>query len=134
MYFSCFSDFDKDNVLYRMSPKNYFFSDCRINLNREGITVYSGQPVTLKCSWDYKGRLFWIRLVPGKLPVVLGKTFGSKTADHRIRITEETQASFLRIWRTITSDTGYYYCMIYYHELTFAKEIHLSVEGKSNEY
>lgn len=106
------------------------FSDCRFDQINERRTILSGMAVTLKCSWDYKGSLFWIRLVPGKLPEVLGKTFGSKTADSRIRITEETKASFLRIERAKMSDTGYYYCMKYNHELTFFQAMHLSVEGK----
>lgn len=96
----------------------------------ERKTVLIGTYATLKCSWDYQGRLFWIRLVPGKLPEVLGKTFGSKPANNRIRITEEPGASFLRIVRAKISDTGYYYCMKYNNDLTFTKEIHLSVEGK----
>lgn len=112
--FSCVRDFDKDNVLDRTSPKNSFFSDCRSDQINERMTIVSGESVRLRCSWDYKGPLFWIRLVPGKLPEVLGKTFGSKTAGHRIRITEENQASFLRIARATISDSGYYYCITYY--------------------
>lgn len=87
--------------------------------------------MALKCTWDYKGSLFWIRLVPGKFPVVLGKAFKKLTVDFRIRITEETGGSFLRIDGATIRDAGYYYCMKYNRELTFAKEMHLlSVEGK----
>lgn len=97
------------------------------------MTILSGGSVTLRCAWDYKGSLFWIRFVPGTLPEVLGKTFGPDPIDQRIKITEESRASFLNIARTTTSDTGYYYCMKYSQKMIFSKEIHLSVNGKLNE-
>lgn len=84
----------------------------------------------MKCSWNYGGNLFWIRLVPGKLPEVLGKAFGSSTVDRRIKITEENKAILLHIVDAKTSDSGYYYCMKFSNELAFSKEIHLNVEGK----
>lgn len=115
------------------SLNNYFFSGCKVAQRSETINVLSGESVVLRCSWDYKGSLFWIRLIPGKLPEVLGKAFGPKPTDQRIKITEESQAAFLRIARTTTSDTGYYYCMKYTHVVFFSKEIHLSVNGKLNE-
>lgn len=101
----------------------------------ERMTILNGQSVALKCNWDYSGSLFWIRLVPGKLPEVLGKAFKKRSvpADFRMSITEETGASFLRIKGVTISDTGHYYCMKYNRELTFSKDIHLSVEGKVNE-
>lgn len=100
----------------------------------ERITVVSGGPATLKCPWDYNGSLFWVRIIPGKLPEVLGKTFGPEPTNQRIKITEEIQGSFLRIARTATNDTGYYYCMNFLkNKIFFSKEIHLSVNGNFNE-
>lgn len=117
-----------------MSTKNSFFSDCRSDQTIERMTFLSGQSVAMKCPWNYRESLFWIRIVPGTLRQVLGKAFGSKqTADLRIRITEENGASLLRINRVTINDGGYYYCLKYNRELTFSKEIHLRVEGKVNE-
>lgn len=117
-----------------MSTKNSFFSDCRSDQTIERMTFLSGQSVAMKCPWNYRESLFWIRIVPGTLHQVLGKAFGSKqTADLRIRITEENGASLLRINRVTINDVGYYYCLKYNRELTFSKEIHLRVEGKVNE-
>ncbi|XP_075868423.1 uncharacterized protein LOC142877757 isoform X2 [Nelusetta ayraudi] len=102
---------------------------CRSDQTIERMTFLSGQSVAMKCPWDYRESLFWIRIVPGKLHEVLGKAFGSKTADLRIRITEENGASFLRIDRAKINDAGYYYCMKYNRKLKFSKEIHLRLEG-----
>lgn len=84
----------------------------------------------LTCPRDNLGSLFWIRLVPGNLPEVLGRTFSFDSVDPRIKATEETLTFVLRINKAKRSDTGLYYCVKTRQKLTFLKGIDLRVKGK----
>ncbi|XP_076595888.1 signal-regulatory protein beta-2-like [Chaetodon auriga] len=84
----------------------------------ETKTVDSGQDVTLTCerqtSWA-SSQLFWIRLVSGNLPEILGGTFtfdddGVNKNGH-ITAKQEPGTFILHIRETKLSDTGVYYCL-----------------------
>lgn len=87
--------------------------------------------MTLKCPCKSFQSVYWIRLIPGNLPEVLGKALNSMGVDSRIRTTDESGAFFLRIKKTKLSDTGVYFCMQMQKILTFLKGADLRVEGMS---
>uniref|UniRef100_A0A8C4DW06 Ig-like domain-containing protein n=1 Tax=Dicentrarchus labrax TaxID=13489 RepID=A0A8C4DW06_DICLA len=91
---------------------------CTDSLIFETKTVGVGDDVTLTCTRqasEPKTRLFWIRLVSGDLPELLGGTFSfdydgvNKTP--RITAKQEPGAFVLHISQTKLSDTGVYYCV-----------------------
>ncbi|XP_039669688.1 uncharacterized protein LOC120566986 [Perca fluviatilis] len=95
----------------------------------ETRTVGVGGDVRLTCPRKSTGSLFWIRLVSGEFPKVLGKTF-SFESDPRITATEEPGTFVLHIAKARLSDTAVYYCMrIHQHNFTFLKGADLRVEG-----
>ncbi|XP_028446016.1 uncharacterized protein LOC114563361 [Perca flavescens] len=95
----------------------------------ETRTVGVGGDVRLTCTRKSTGILFWIRLVSGEFPKVLGKTF-SFESDPRITATEEPGTFVLHITKARLSDTAVYYCMrIHQHNFTFLKGAVLRVEG-----
>ncbi|XP_019124111.2 uncharacterized protein LOC109140770 isoform X2 [Larimichthys crocea] len=94
----------------------------------ETTTVGVGEYVTLKCPCKSFQSLFWIRLIPGNLPEVLGKALNSMGVDSRIRTTDESGAFVLRINKTKLSDAGVYFCMQMQKILTFLKGADLRVE------
>ncbi|XP_039476763.1 uncharacterized protein LOC120443075 [Oreochromis aureus] len=78
--------------------------------------VHPGEDVTLTCSRrsNLSGLLFWIRVVAGNLPEVLGATY---TFDHatvnktpRITTKQGTGTFVLHIIQTQLNDTAFYYC------------------------
>ncbi|XP_070818303.1 signal-regulatory protein beta-2-like [Chaetodon trifascialis] len=84
----------------------------------ETRTVDFGQNVTLTCerstSW-VSTQLFWIRLVSGNLPEILGGTLtfaydGVNKTGH-ITAKQEPGTFILHISETKLSDTGVYYCL-----------------------
>ncbi|XP_019113990.2 uncharacterized protein LOC109138418 [Larimichthys crocea] len=94
----------------------------------ETTTVGVGEYVTLKCPCKSFQSMYWIRLIPGNLPEVLGKALNSKGVDSRIITTEESRTFVLRIKNTKLSDTGVYFCMQMQNILTFLKGADLKVE------
>uniref|UniRef100_A0A8D0ATD4 Ig-like domain-containing protein n=1 Tax=Sander lucioperca TaxID=283035 RepID=A0A8D0ATD4_SANLU len=87
----------------------------------ENRTVGVGGDVRLTCTRESTGSLFWIRLVSGEFPKVLGKTF-SFESDPRITATEEPRTFVLHIAKARLSDTAVYYCMkIHRQNFTFLK-------------
>ncbi|XP_035857096.1 signal-regulatory protein beta-2-like isoform X3 [Sander lucioperca] len=95
----------------------------------ENRTVGVGGDVRLTCTRESTGSLFWIRLVSGEFPKVLGKTF-SFESDPRITATEEPRTFVLHIAKARLSDTAVYYCMkIHRQNFTFLKGADLRVEG-----
>ncbi|XP_027141806.1 uncharacterized protein LOC109138840 isoform X3 [Larimichthys crocea] len=97
----------------------------------ETMTVGVGEYVTLKCPCKSFQSLFWIRLIPGNLPEVLGKALNSMGVDSHIRTTDESGAFFLRIKKTKLSDTGVYFCVQMQNILTFLKGADLKVEERN---
>uniref|UniRef100_A0A3P9PHS6 Uncharacterized LOC103471479 n=1 Tax=Poecilia reticulata TaxID=8081 RepID=A0A3P9PHS6_POERE len=90
-------------------------------------TVAVGENVTLSCKRHPSGgvgSLFWIRVIPGKMPDILGSTF---TFDHpnsntysRISTKQEPGSFVLYLARIRQSDTAFYFCLrTQRHNLTF---------------
>uniref|UniRef100_A0A3Q1ET71 Ig-like domain-containing protein n=1 Tax=Acanthochromis polyacanthus TaxID=80966 RepID=A0A3Q1ET71_9TELE len=82
-------------------------------------TVRVGEDVTLTCSRNKSGKvsyLFWIRLVSGNMPEILGKTYSfdydDKEVISRIKTKQEPGRFVLHITKTEQSDTAFYYCLI----------------------
>ncbi|XP_051275424.1 signal-regulatory protein beta-2-like isoform X1 [Dicentrarchus labrax] len=99
-------------------------------------TVCLGENVTLTCSRQTgsPGYLFWIRLVVGKLPEVLGRTYtfdnGNVNKTPRITTKQEPGTFILHITKTELSDTAYYYCQqVVELQTTFLNTTFLRVTG-----
>ncbi|XP_076595874.1 signal-regulatory protein beta-2-like [Chaetodon auriga] len=103
----------------------------------ETKTVDSGQDVTLTCerqtSWA-SSQLFWIRLVSGNLPEILGGTFtfdddGVNENGH-ITAKQEPGTFILHIREPKLSDTGVYYCLkVNQATMTLLKGTFLRIKG-----
>lgn len=85
---------------------------------------------------DYDAALFWIRLVSGNPPDVLGGTYSfnydnvKKTSHMTAR--QEPGAFLLQISSTEQSDAGVYYCLkVEQLSMIFVKGVFLRVKGKS---
>uniref|UniRef100_A0A4W6FCW6 Ig-like domain-containing protein n=1 Tax=Lates calcarifer TaxID=8187 RepID=A0A4W6FCW6_LATCA len=96
----------------------------------ETKTVRVGDDVHLTCPRIGSGTLFWIRLVSGNLPKILGKTY-SYEPDPRITATEGHGTFDLHIGKAKLSDAAVYYCVkTQQGELIFLEGTDLRVEGK----
>ncbi|XP_044219860.1 signal-regulatory protein beta-2-like [Thunnus albacares] len=101
-------------------------------------TVGVGQNVTLTCmrqkSWQSTS-LFWIRLVSGTFPEILGGTFAFDyevvdTVTHHITTKQEPGTFVLHINKTQLSDTAVYYCIkVKKSHMTFLSGIFLRIKG-----
>ncbi|XP_029021144.1 signal-regulatory protein beta-2-like [Betta splendens] len=103
----------------------------------ETNTAVAGDDVILNCTretTDYEADLFWIRLVSGKPPEVLGGTY-SFDYDKVLRTlhftTRQEPGSFLlEISGAEKSDVGVYYCLkVKQLNMTFVKGVFLRVKG-----
>lgn len=75
--------------------------------------------------------MFWLKLVSGDFPKILGRSFSSQSADQRIRTVTDPGIFDLYITKAQQSDTGVYICMkTANRELTFLNGTYLKVEGK----
>uniref|UniRef100_A0A671XXL0 Ig-like domain-containing protein n=1 Tax=Sparus aurata TaxID=8175 RepID=A0A671XXL0_SPAAU len=91
---------------------------CTDDLNFEMKTVKVGHDVTLTCarhdSW-LSTQLFWIRLVSGNMPELLGGTysfdFDGVNKTPRITAKQGDGTFLLHISEAQLSDTGLYYCL-----------------------
>ncbi|XP_078145361.1 signal-regulatory protein beta-2-like [Centroberyx gerrardi] len=101
-------------------------------------TAHVGETVTLTCIRDnflHSGTLFWIRLVAGNLPEVLGATF---TFDYdavnetpRITAKQEPGQFVLHITKTKTIDTAFYYCIrVEQRSMRFLNATFLRIKGQ----
>ncbi|XP_053284029.1 uncharacterized protein LOC128445409 isoform X1 [Pleuronectes platessa] len=99
-------------------------------LSFESKTVPIGDHFTLTCIRRFEGTMWWIRVVPGMLPEVLGKTSGFVSVDPRITARKEPGNFDLYIAGAKQSDTAVYYCMKrHFENLTFLKGTDLRVQG-----
>ncbi|XP_059202537.1 signal-regulatory protein beta-2-like [Centropristis striata] len=90
---------------------------CSDDQNIVTKTVIVGEDVTLTCNRNsaLSGNLFWIRVVAGNFPDILGKTY---TFDNglvvsttpRITAKKEPGTFVLHITKTELSDAAFYYC------------------------
>ncbi|XP_037636186.1 uncharacterized protein LOC119494403 isoform X2 [Sebastes umbrosus] len=103
----------------------------------ETKTVGVGDNVTLTCprqESESQETLFWVRLVSGNFPEVLGGTFifDYKAVNKNTRFTaEQGPGTFLlHIHETKPSDTGVYYCIkVNQLKMTFLKGTFLRIKG-----
>uniref|UniRef100_A0A665WCI9 Ig-like domain-containing protein n=1 Tax=Echeneis naucrates TaxID=173247 RepID=A0A665WCI9_ECHNA len=95
------------------------FLGCTDEMTFETKTVGVGEDVNLTCprqKSDYSATLFWIRLVAGNLPEVLGGTFSFHDHNHvnktpHFTTKQEPGIYLLHINKIQQSDTGLYYCI-----------------------
>ncbi|TKS72092.1 Signal-regulatory protein beta-2 [Collichthys lucidus] len=111
---------------------------CSDDLNFDMKTVGVGDDVNLTCtretSSEYKATLFWVRLVSGNFPELLGGTFvfdyEGVNETPRMTTKQEPGTFLLQIHETKLSDTGLYYCMkINRLEMTFLNRTFLRIKG-----
>ncbi|XP_076595891.1 signal-regulatory protein beta-2-like [Chaetodon auriga] len=112
---------------------------CTDDQNFVTKTVGVGQSVTLSCTHQRSGdteTLFWIKLVPGKLPEILGRatSFDYEFVNEipHITFTKEPERSDLSITETKLSHTAFYYCLkslSQRYKIMFLKGAFLRVEG-----
>ncbi|XP_058506238.1 uncharacterized protein LOC131472801 [Solea solea] len=89
-----------------------------LGLNFETKTAAVGEDVTLKCdrqSESQVSKLFWIRLISGNMPEVLGGThsfdFDEVIQNPHFTLKQEPGVFLLHINETAFNDTGVYYCL-----------------------
>uniref|UniRef100_UPI0037E795E2 signal-regulatory protein beta-2-like n=1 Tax=Semicossyphus pulcher TaxID=241346 RepID=UPI0037E795E2 len=112
---------------------------CTNDQTFETKTVGAGDNVKLTCPRDtswIKTQLFWIRLVSGALPEVLGGTFNfdSNKVNKSPRITakQEPGTFVLIISKTQLSDSGLYFCVKQTTlKMTLLKGTFLTVKGRA---
>ncbi|KAM9375346.1 uncharacterized protein KZ484_007937 [Pholidichthys leucotaenia] len=95
----------------------------------ETETVLVGEDVTLKCDLGSQGTLFWIKLVSGKIPEILGKSSGDRVT-YRLSVKTDSKSKVLAlsIIKAKLSDTAVYYCVkTEQRNLTFLKGTNLKV-------
>ncbi|XP_070818314.1 signal-regulatory protein beta-2-like [Chaetodon trifascialis] len=112
---------------------------CTDHQNFVTKTVGVGQSVTLSCTHQRSGdiaTLFWIKLVPGKLPEILGRALSFDYDDvneiPHITFTQEPGRFILSVTETKLSDTAFYYCLksnSQRYKIAFSKGAFLRVEG-----
>lgn len=101
-------------------------------------TVAVGENVTFSCkrhSSGGVGSLFWIRVIPGKMPEILGSTFTFNHPDSdtysRISTKQEPGSFVLHLAKTRLSDTAFYFCLkTQQYNLTFLNGTFLRIKGK----
>ncbi|XP_025760238.1 uncharacterized protein LOC106097518 isoform X1 [Oreochromis niloticus] len=98
--------------------RNIFYLYLMLSIGRcsdeqifETKIVRVGKEIKLTCPRREVGTLFWIKLVSGDFPKILGRSFTFQSGDQRIRTATETGAFVLYITEAQQSDTGVYFCM-----------------------
>ncbi|XP_036934010.1 uncharacterized protein LOC119008074 [Acanthopagrus latus] len=111
---------------------------CTDDLNFEMMTVEVGHDVTLTCvrhdSLLSTFNLFWIRLVSGNMPELLGGThsfdFDGVNKTPRITAKQGDGTFLLHISEAQLSDTGLYYCVTVKNlHMTFVEGTFLRIKG-----
>ncbi|XP_067374751.1 signal-regulatory protein beta-2-like [Channa argus] len=100
-------------------------------------SVSVGENVILTCNLQKSGDIetfFWIKLVAGGLPEILGRAYSFlynyEKIISRITTTQEPERFVLNITKTKPSDAGFYYCLkIHGFNITFLKGAFLSITG-----
>uniref|UniRef100_A0A3P9I3F8 Ig-like domain-containing protein n=1 Tax=Oryzias latipes TaxID=8090 RepID=A0A3P9I3F8_ORYLA len=103
-------------------------------------TVNAGEDVTLSC---YNKSLnfaifFWIKLVPGKMPEILGKGFSNGAGEKKIGhfTTKEKEGKFiLHTAKAKPSDSAFYYCLsLDGTDITFIRAVFLEMKGPHSDF
>lgn len=111
-------------------------SGCALAHIFDSQKVALGQSVTLSCPRDsawLQTRLFWIRIVSGDAPEVLGGAYSHDApgVEPSAFTSQEAGSFVLRLKEAKQSDSGLYYCFkAQYLELRFLKATVLTVEGE----
>ncbi|XP_051275437.1 uncharacterized protein LOC127374305 isoform X1 [Dicentrarchus labrax] len=92
-----------------------------------------GDDLKLTCPRESSATSFWIRLVSGNLPEVLGRTFKTESADPSITVSGEAGTFVLQIKNVKRSDTGIYVCFKTQQKWIFLKTVDLRVEGPESD-
>nr|NP_001131067.1 novel immune-type receptor 8 [Oryzias latipes]ACB86918.1 novel immune-type receptor 8 isoform 1 [Oryzias latipes] len=112
---------------------------CANEYNFTTKTVPVGEDVKLTCARQtdvlYRENLFWIRIVSGKKPELLGGTmnfdFDVEIRKSHITAKQEPGSFVLEINEAMESDDGVYYCIkVQNLNLTFLTGTFLSVKGR----
>ncbi|XP_070769869.1 signal-regulatory protein beta-2-like [Enoplosus armatus] len=114
---------------------------CTNDQNFETKTVAVGQNVTLTCTRQTSGNvgsLFWIKVVAGNLPEILGRAFNFDYDDvngiSRITSKQEPGRFVLHITKSKLSDTAFYYCLkSRSYKITFLKGTFLRIKGAESD-
>uniref|UniRef100_H2MVJ0 Ig-like domain-containing protein n=1 Tax=Oryzias latipes TaxID=8090 RepID=H2MVJ0_ORYLA len=103
-------------------------------------TVNAGEDVTLSC---YNKSLnfaifFWIKLVPGKMPEILGKGFSNGAGEKKIGhfTTKEEEGKFiLHSAKAKPSDSAFYNCLsLDGTDITFIRAVFLEIKGPHSDF
>uniref|UniRef100_A0A674N4D9 Ig-like domain-containing protein n=1 Tax=Takifugu rubripes TaxID=31033 RepID=A0A674N4D9_TAKRU len=107
----------------------FAFTGCTNN-NIETKNVTVGETVRLKCPRKTSALLSWIRVIPGTLPELLGKS-SHHTKDSHFTTKMESGSFDLVIKNPLTPhDAGFYYCIkTVFTSLTFLHGIFLRIQG-----
>ncbi|XP_051275454.1 uncharacterized protein LOC127374316 [Dicentrarchus labrax] len=92
-----------------------------------------GDDLKLTCPRESSSTSFWIRLVSGNLPEVLGRTFKTESADPSITVSGEAGTFVLQIKNVKRSDTGIYVCFKTQQKWIVLKTVDLRVEGPESD-
>lgn len=104
----------------------FAFTGCTNNIiETKNVTV--GQIVKLKCLRITSATLLWIRVIPGSLPELLGKS-SAHSKDSRFTTKMENRSFDLVIKNPRVDDTGVYFCMTV--QSVFLKRVDLTVVGE----
>uniref|UniRef100_A0A669C2P5 Immunoglobulin domain-containing protein n=1 Tax=Oreochromis niloticus TaxID=8128 RepID=A0A669C2P5_ORENI len=81
----------------------------------ETKTVYVGENINLTCPRTDVGTLFWIKLVSGDFPKILGRSFSSQSYGQeifksRFQTHYDKKFSNLTILKAVQDDEGIYHC------------------------
>lgn len=117
--------FWRDQTYLAMLDVLFAFTGCTNNIETMNVTV--GQTVRLKCPRTTSATLSWIRLVPGTLPELLGKS-AEHTKDSHFTTKMESRLFVLAIKNPRVNDTGVYLCMTV--KSIFLKRVDLTVIGE----
>uniref|UniRef100_A0A674NW17 Ig-like domain-containing protein n=1 Tax=Takifugu rubripes TaxID=31033 RepID=A0A674NW17_TAKRU len=102
------------------------FGGCTNNIiETKNVTV--GETVRLKCPRKTSALLSWIRVIPGTLPELLGKS-SHHTKDSHFTTKMESGSFDLVIKNPRVDDTGVYFCMT--EKSAFLKRVDLTVVGE----
>ncbi|CAK6964969.1 uncharacterized protein LOC122990103 [Scomber scombrus] len=105
------------------------FGRCTDSQTYETKTVHVGDNVNMTCKRESTGTIYWIKLVSGKVPKILARTYGVEDGTH-ITADEEPGKFVLRITKVKLNDTGVYFCMrAPQQNVIFLKGLNLKVEG-----
>lgn len=114
------------------------FSGCTDNQSFVTKVAGVGENVILTCTHEISRDIetfFWIKLVLGNLPEILGRAYSFNYEDgnviSRIITKQEPGRFYLNITKSKLSDSGFYYCLKQHHlNISFLKGTFLRIKGK----